>query len=264
MPYLVDTHCHIDFNQYETDRDIVLERAWKAGLRRILVPGIDIKTSQAAVNLSEKYDQIYAAVGLHPNSSNLWDSWTEEALANLSNHKKVKAIGEIGLDYYRHRAPRDHQIQVLKKQLKLAQEKLLPVVIHTRNATIEDHSCIEDLIRILSGWDLKLDFPGVVHSYSGSVEEAAELIGMGFYIGITGPITYKNAAELREVVAAVPLERLLIETDGPFLAPQQKRGKRNEPAFVRFIAEKIAEVRCQPIEEVTAQVQRNAEVLFGW
>ena len=264
MPNLVDTHCHIDFHQYDQDREIVLERAWRAGLTRILVPGIDIKTSQDAVDFSESYDQIYAAVGLHPNSSDLWDSWIMNSLEIMSQREKVVAIGEIGLDYYRHKAPRKHQIHVFKQQLKLAQEKLLPVVIHTRNASFDDHSCIIDLIKILSGRNCKMKYPGVVHSYSGNLTEADELINMGFFIGITGPITYKNAIELREVVEAVPLENLLIETDGPFLAPQQKRGKRNEPAYVRFVAEKISEVRNQPFEEVVAQVQRNAELLFGW
>ena len=241
-----------------------MDRAWNAGLSRILVPGVDIPTSQNAIHLAEKYSGIFAAVGVHPNSSKLWDSWTEDALESLSCHEKVMAIGEIGLDYYRDRATKNNQITVFKEQLGLAAERDLPVVIHTRNKSLEERSCIADLIDILSGWDSELEFPGVVHSYSGNIDEAQELIRMGYFLGITGPITYKNASELREVVAKIPLERLLIETDGPFLSPQQKRGKRNEPAYVRFIAEKIATVRGQPLEEVINQVQQNAAKLFGW
>ncbi len=261
---LVDTHCHLDFHQYDLDRDLVLKQAWDTGLSRILIPGIDIPSSQAAVQLADKHPGVYAAVGVHPNSSNNWDQWTKESLEILSSQENVVAIGEIGLDYYRQQVAKEQQKSVFEVQLKLAKCKMLPVVIHTRNANLDDRSCISDIIRILSGWDHILEFPGVIHSYSGNIAEAHQLISMGYFLGITGPVTYKNASELREVVAAVPLKRLLIETDSPFLAPQQRRGKRNEPAFVRFIAEKIAEVRSQPVDEVINQVQKNAARLFRW
>lgn len=261
---LVDTHCHLDFHQYDADRERVLKRAWESGLSRILVPGIDIPTSQNAIQLSGKDPRIYAAVGVHPNSSSAWDQWTEESLALLSNQKKVVAIGEIGLDYYRDLSPKELQKEVLKVQLKIASQKKLPVIIHTRNASSNDRCCITDVIDLLNQWKHNMEYPGVIHSYSGNVEEARQFISMGYFLGITGPVTYKNAGDLRKVVAAVPLERLLIETDSPFLSPQQKRGKRNEPANVRFIAQKIAEVRDQSETEVITQIQKNAAKLFRW
>jgi TatD DNase family protein len=203
-------------------------------------------------------------VGIHPNSSNSWDAWTEESLEMLSSHGKAVAIGEIGLDYYRDRAPKEHQKLIFRKQLALADQKKLPVVIHVRNANENDRSCIDDVLEILAGWGPGRQLPGVIHSYSGNIEEANRFIEMGFFLGITGPVTYPKAETLREVVAAVPLDRLLIETDSPFLSPQPRRGRRNEPAFVRYVAEKIAAIRAQPLEVVASQVCLNATRLFGW
>jgi len=260
----VDTHCHLDFHQYDLDRDLVIKEAWEVGLIRILVPGIDIPTSQAAVKLAEQHSGIYAAIGIHPNSSYSWDQRAEEALELLSSLNKVVAIGEIGLDYYRDRAPKEIQKIVFQHQLRLANRRELPVVIHTRNKHPGDRSCIADIIDILSMWEPCRQSPGVVHSYSGNIEEAQQLISMGYFLGITGPVTYKNAETLRMVVAAVPLENILIETDGPFLSPQQKRGQRNVPSYVRFVADKIAEIRDLPLEVVISQVRRNAAQLFQW
>jgi TatD DNase family protein len=261
---LTDTHCHLDFEQYDQDRDAVLARAREAGLERILVPGIDLSTSLAAIRLATTQIPVYAGVGIHPNSSLIWEGGTYAALAKLADHPKVVALGEIGLDYYRDRAPKKHQKRVFQQQLDLASELKLPVVVHTRNASHGDRSCISDVIQILSEWGSNLAHPGVVHSYSGNGDEARQLLDLGFFIGVTGPVTFKNAVSLQEVVASIPLNRLLIETDGPFLTPHPHRGKRNEPAFVRFIAEKMSEINNHNLEYVISQTAENAQKLFNW
>jgi len=261
---LTDTHCHLDFKNFDKDRKAVISRAWETGLIRILVPGVDINTSRSAVQLAETFPKIYAAIGIHPNSSRSWDSQSVNKLKVLANKPKVVAIGEIGLDYYRDRAPRNHQKRILRNQLTLADKLMLPVIIHTRNESIEDRACINDTIDILTDWNPKRPNPGVVHSFSGFEKEAKRLISFGFMIGITGPITYKNGILLRRVVASIPIESLLLETDGPFLTPHPHRGKRNEPSYVRYIAEKISEVKQQSVEEVALQTSKNAQNLFRW
>jgi len=261
---LTDTHCHLDFTHYDPDREPVLERAWAAGLSTILVPGIDLSSSQDAVSLTRSQPRVFAAVGVHPNSALGWDEHNLQSLETLATQPKVVAIGEIGLDYYRDRAPKDHQIQVFQQQLELATWLKLPVVIHTRNTSSDDHTCMQDVIRIVSTFAPHFEFPGVFHSYSGNEAEAEQLIALGFYFGVTGPVTYKSAEVLRRVVAAIPLDRLLIETDGPFLTPHPFRGKRNEPAYVRYIAEKISEVHDCTLEAVAEQTSANARQLFRW
>lgn len=273
MP-LTDTHCHLDFKAFDKDRNGVLARAWEAGLERILVPGVDLASSRAAVKLAQAHPRVYAAVGVHPNSSLTWDEQTLSELERLAAHHKVVAIGEIGLDYYRDRAPHHLQKRVFREQLNLAGRLALPVVVHTRNSSPQDRLCISDVISILAEWCAELradprsksfaERPGVVHSYSGNEAEAQHLLESDFYIGITGPVTFKNAVELRRVVASIPLERLLIETDGPYLTPHPFRGKRNEPAYVRFVAEKIGEVRNQPPNVVAEKTTANAGYLFRW
>ncbi len=257
---LTDTHCHMDFRDYDKDRSAVLARAWDAGLERILIPGIDLQTSQAAIRLAERSAEIYAAVGMHPNSAQKWDVHNLRLLDEMAAHPKVVAIGEIGLDYYRDRTPHPLQKRVFREQLEMAEYLNLPVVVHTRNASSEDHACITETLDILA----ESQVSGVLHSFSGNLKEAKRTLDIGFYIGITGPVTFKKAVELREVVAAVPLDRLLIETDSPFLTPVPNRGKRNEPAFVRIIAEKISEIHNQPPEAVAEITAANARRLFQW
>jgi TatD DNase family protein len=261
---LTDTHCHLDFRNYDKDRPAVLNRAWKAGLEKILIPGIDLGTSLAATNIAEDHSQIFVAVGVHPNSSITWDAGTLETLAPMAAHPKVAAIGEIGMDYYRDRAPRRLQKGIFKSQLDLAKRLSLPVVIHIRNASPDDRSCIADVLSILKEWDSPLENPGVIHSYSGNLIEAQEFLAMGYFLGITGPVTFKKAIELQQVVSEVPLERLLIETDGPFLTPHPYRGRRNEPAYVGYIAEKIAVLRGVSPKTVANQTSENAKKLFSW
>lgn len=262
---LADTHCHLDFDLFTPDREAVIARARQAGVDRILNPGIDLESSRAALELAEKYDIVYAAVGVHPNESTTWDGDTLRTLRELASHPKVVAIGEIGLDYYRDRAPRDLQQKVFQEQLMLAAELSLPVVIHNRQAS-------DDVMEILKEWQVELmganvllaEHPGVLHSFSASEQAAHEAIGLNFYIGITGPVTFKNAPDLQQLVAHIPLDRLLIETDAPFLTPHPHRGERNEPAYVRFVAEKIAELHNLPVEMVSNSTSINAGRLFHW
>jgi len=257
---LTDTHCHLYFRDYKTDLDAVLERAKNACISQILIPGIDLASSQSAINLAEDDLRLFASVGIHPNSSLTWTADTLEFLELMAENSNVVAVGEIGLDYYRERAPHGHQKHVFQEQLKLAERLNLPVVIHTRNASPSDRSCIDDTLKILEEFELN----GVLHSFSGNSGEAQRIIEIGFNIGITGPVTFKKADELRDVVASVDIDRLLIETDGPFLTPHPHRGRRNEPAYVRFVAEKISEVRKQPLKNVVDKTTANAKRLFGW
>ena len=262
---LVDTHCHLDFNRFDEDRETVIKRAADAGVGRILNPGINLESSQAAIQLSENYSQVYAAIGVHPNDALSWNSETLTHLKKLSHHPKVKAIGEIGLDYYRDRAPRDLQKHIFLEQLDLASALELPVIIHSRQS-------MADVIDVLKDWQLGLSDtkpglasrPGVLHSFSGEDHDANEAISMNFLIGITGPITFLNADDLRELVIRLPLGKVLIETDSPFLSPHPNRGKRNEPANVRLVAEKIAELHQEPYSTITEITSTNASRLFKW
>ena len=262
---LTDTHCHLDFNVFDPDREAVLTRAWEAGLVRLLVPGIDLASSVRAVHLADEYPQVYAGVGVHPNSALSWGPDTAHQLRNLAASPRVVAIGEIGLDYYRQGAPRAVQQDVLRAQLDLAAECSRPVIIHNRQAT-------EDLLAILSEWQARMlaegsplaECPGVLHSFGGPDEVAEQAIRLGFFLGISGPVTFRNARDLQGMVARLPLERLLLETDAPFLTPHPRRGRRNEPAYVRFVAEKLSDLREEPLAQVASQTTANAARLFGW
>ena len=256
---LTDTHCHLDFYDFNDDRKFVIERAWNVGISRILIPGTDLPGSKAAIDLAESYQSIFAAVGVHPNSANQWDMRSIGYLDEMTSHHKVVAIGEIGLDYYREWTPPALQKRIFIEQLDLACHSNLPVVIHTRNASLDDRTCITDTLEYLTDRGVT----GVLHSFSGNITEAEYAIRMGFYIGISGPVTYKNAVDLQKVVANVPLDRLLIETDSPFLSPVPYRGKRNEPANVNLIAEKIGEIHNKSTDFVAEITAENARRLFS-
>jgi TatD DNase family protein len=288
---ITDTHCHLDFNKFDEDRELVLQRASEAGITRMLVPGLDWDSSLAAVQLAGSHAGIFAAVGYHPTDVEKWDETSFEKLKALFmasdsllavNHEqasglreKIVAIGEIGLDYYWVKEPEKQAFQrdILKQQLQLAAEVSKPVVIHMReeNDTWFGQASV-DLLEILSDWHSYLrsqnhplvERPGVLHSFNGSLETAQKAINMNFYIGVTGPVTYKNAEEKRRIIGQLPLERLLIETDSPFLTPVPMRGKRNEPAFVIYIADKIAEIHMTTLEQVGEITTGNAARLFGW
>jgi len=262
---LTDTHCHLDFHAFDQDSDEVIQRARQAGIVQLLNPGADLESSRSAVALAERYSEIYAAVGVHPNDALSFNNNTLAELQKLTRHTKVFAIGEIGLDYYRDRAPRELQIDILQTQLNLAEVCQIPVVIHNRNANA-------DIMRILEAWCARLvekdmslaEHPGVLHSFSGDAQLAAQAMELKFYIGISGPVTFLNAKNMPAVVADVPLDRLLIETDAPFLTPHPHRGKRNEPAYVRLVAEKIASLKGVSLPELAEQTRENAARLFGW
>ena len=257
MSVLVDTHCHLDFERFNEDRELVVERAVTAGVRRIIVPAIDLDNCQKVLSLANKFDPIYAAIGIHPNSSADWrDEWVDR-LRLMVDHPKVVAIGEIGLDYYRDWSPQSTQKMAFSAQVSLAGELGLPIIVHNRLA---DADILQILERAKKEWS---ELKGVLHSFSSPWKTAVSAVEMGFFIGFTGPLTYKNAGELREVAAKIRLDRVLIETDSPFLAPQQFRGKRNEPAFVIRVAEKLAEIRSMTVDEIARQTTANAERLFG-
>ncbi|MDD5468279.1 MAG: TatD family hydrolase [Anaerolineales bacterium] len=265
MISLIDTHCHLNFEAFHSDLGQVLERARLSGVEKIVVPATDLASCQEVIELAEAHEGVYAAVGVHPNECAEWEMNSLPRLREYARHEKVVAIGEIGLDYYRDRAPRQVQRTALAQQLELAEEMGLPVIIHNRNAS-------RDVLSILSEWRRGLDFsqkplanaPGVLHSYSDELKYACEAIDNGFKIGITGPITFNNANELRTAVAQIPLKNLLVETDAPFLTPVPHRGKRNEPAYVRHVAEELARLHASSLLEVAKITSQNARVLFQW
>ena len=273
---LTDTHCHLDFNKFNEDRDAVIQRALAAGVERILIPSLELESSKAVIELAKSHPNIFAAVGFHPTDLDKWEDTSIKDLYHLiTEADKIVAIGEIGLDYYWVKDPEKQaqQREVLQQQLKLAQEANLPVIIHMREENDIWHGQASiDLLEIIIAWQNELQVknhplsekPGVLHSYNGNLETAQKAIAHNFYIGVTGPVTYKNAEEKRQIIRQLPLERLLIETDSPFLAPVPHRGKRNEPAFVAHIADKIAEIHMTTLEQVAEITNYNAKNLFGW
>ena len=272
---LTDTHCHLDFNKFDEDRNLVLQRAVEAGVNRILIPALDMESSHAAVRLAEAQSNVYAAVGFHPTDLDKFSENAFNEVKQLATHPRVVAIGEIGIDYYwvKEREERAFQIEALRRQLTFAASINKPVVIHMREE--EDRwfgQASIDLLNILHEWhrDLRTanhplsEKPGVLHSFNGNLDTAQKALELNFYIGVTGPVTYKNAEEKRTIIKQLPITRLLIETDSPFLTPVPHRGKRNEPAFVIYIADKIAEIHRTTREQVAEITARNAAHLFGW
>jgi TatD DNase family protein len=231
----------------------VLARAREAGVRAILNPGVDFASSRRAVALAAAHPQVYAAVGLHPNSCGALSAAQIAELRALAGEARVVALGEVGIDYYWNKFPPEAQRQGFAAQLRLAAELGLPVIVHNREAHDDTLAAIEEHGRTTI----------VLHSFSGNQGHARRALAAGAYLGVTGAVTYPKAHELRRVVAQAPLERLLIETDAPFLPPQPRRGQRNEPAWVRWVAEKIAEVKELPLETVAAATTENAERVFG-
>jgi TatD DNase family protein len=257
---LIDTHCHIDFDSYADDREALLSRAAEAGVTRIINPAIDLETSTGIIKQAARYPSVYATVGIHPNSTADFDASMIERLAELAAQGRIVSVGEIGLDYYWDKSPKHKQFEAFEAQLALAARLELPVIIHNRNAS-------EDTIPILENWAKTLppalrERPGVLHSVSAPQELAERALACGFYLGFTGPITYKNAEDTRRLAAATPLDRILVETDGPFLTPVPHRGKRNEPAYIPLIIERLAAVKQISVEAMGQATTDNAVRLF--
>ncbi|MBK9778734.1 MAG: TatD family hydrolase [Anaerolineales bacterium] len=272
---LTDTHCHLYWHKFDEDREAVIQRAIKAGVTKMLVPGTTIETSKQAIELAEKYPQVYAAVGVHPTDAETLSQDNFDELYKLAEHEKVIAIGEIGLDYYwvKESEKQKHQKTVFNSQVQIADALNKPLVIHLRELNdATEGPVFDDLFEMMEYWFNKWLYlnhplglaPGVLHSFNGNIDLAAKAIKLGFCLGVTGPVTYTKNESHREMIKNLPLHRLLIETDSPFLAPVPVRGKRNEPAFVRHIADKIAEIHSKSPVEIAEITSANAARLFTW
>lgn len=252
---LIDTHVHLNADQYDEDLEEVMDRAREAGIKKMVVVGFDRKTIERTVDLIEKYENVYGVIGWHPVDA---VDCTEEDLdwiESLSTHEKIVGIGETGLDYHWDKSPHDVQKEIFKKQIALAKRVKLPIIIHNRKAT-------EDCIEILKSENAH-EIGGIMHAFSGDESDADTIVDMNFYLSLGGPVTFKNAQEPKDIAVHVPIEKLLVETDAPYLAPHPYRGKRNEPAYVKLVAEKIAELRGMTYEDLAVQTTKNAEAFFG-
>jgi TatD DNase family protein len=262
MATFYDTHCHLYMNHFSDDLDQVLQDARNQDVGYILVPGIDIQTSKAAIALADKYDNVFAAVGVHPHDAKSVEPNWEDQIINLSAHPKVVAIGEIGLDFYRNYSPADIQYEIFQAQLELALRVNKPVIIHERDSA-------EKIWKILSQYVERFihaftDEWGVFHSFGSTMEYANKAIENKLLLGVSGPITYKTAQDKCTIFSEVPLANILLETDAPYLTPHPYRGNRNSPEYIPIIAEKIAELKKCEITEVRDITSTNADRLFTW
>jgi TatD DNase family protein len=251
----IDTHAHLFYPNFDGELDEIISRAKQNGIDYILVPATDIKTAEQVIELTEKYDMVYGAVGVHPHDTKDWTSTLISKIENLAKNKKIVAIGEIGLDYYYDFSPKEKQIDAFKTQIELALKLDMPVIIHNRDSD-ED---VMEIVRSYCGAGLKAQF----HCFNGSLENAMELVGMNYMISFTGNITFKKSDELRRIVQHIPPENILLETDSPFMTPVPHRGKRNEPSYVKYIAEQIAELHKLRLQDVAKITSFNAFKIFG-
>lgn len=247
-----DTHAHYDDKAFDGDRGELMSSLPSRGVVLVMNPGVDEKTSLTAVSFAQKYDHFYAAVGWHPHEAKYFDARSESLIRDWAKEKKVKAIGEIGLDFHYDFSPREVQRTVFIRQMELAAELELPVIVHDREAH-------EECMRVVRAFS---SVRGVFHSYSGSPEMARELLSMGWYLSFTGALTFKNAKKAPEVVRDMPLERLMLETDSPYMTPVPHRGTRNDSAYLPYIAEKVAEIRDITTEDVAGQTLENGKTFF--
>lgn len=251
---MIDTHAHIDADAFDDDRGEMIRRAFDQGVEAIIIPAIEPKRFEGVLSLCEQYDQVYCGIGVHPHNANDFNQQAETRIINAMQFPKVKAVGEIGLDYYYDFAPRDVQKDVFRRQLRIAKECRKPVIIHNRESD-------DDVMEILKE-EQHGELTGVLHCFSSNIHVLRTALDLNFHISFTGNITYKKSI-LDDIVKATPLSRIMIETDSPYMTPVPHRGKRNEPAFVQFIAQKIAEIHQVTIEEIIAMTTRNARALFG-
>ncbi len=258
---IVDTHAHLDSNQFDNDRDKVIARALNAGVSTIISVGVNLESSKKAIELAEKRPEVLAAVGFHPHEASTVKQEDIAELAKIANHPRVVAIGELGLDFYRNYSPRGVQLQALKWQLELAGELEMPVVIHCREAE-------KDLLNLLRQWTSRYkerqgQGRGVIHCFMGDSDAAQQYLEMGFYLSLGGYIGYPASSYAHDVVRAIPQDRLMVETDCPFLSPQKYRGKRNEPSYLPLTVEVLAKIRGVALEAVARETTENAHRLFG-
>lgn len=256
LPLLVDSHAHLDGSQYTDDRDATIQRAHDSGISHILTIGCDLESSAASVALATKHEKIYAAVGVHPHDASEISAESLQQLEKLLARPKVVALGEIGLDFYRDRSPRDVQRNAFRQQIRLARKVGKPIIVHDRDAHDEVLQILEE--------ENAAEVGGVLHCFSGDTAMAKKCLEIGFYLSFPGTITYPKNDAAREVVKAISIDRMLIETDCPYLSPQKFRGKRNEPAYVRYTAEKVAEIKGLSIADVARITSRNCFDLFGF
>ena len=251
---IFDTHTHLNDGELFERAEELVKRAVDAGVNRMVVPGYDQDSSRRAMELAAKYAQVYAAVGIHPHDAKTATDKDFADLAAWTDDPKVVAVGEIGLDYHYDHSPRDVQARVFQTQLAIANQKGLPVIIHDRDA----HADV--LAQLQAGKPLAAG--GIMHSFSGSLEMAEACMKLGFFLSFSGPLTFKNAKRPREVAAALPLDRLLVETDAPYLTPEPYRGRQNEPAHVRLVLEKLIEIREETADAIAVAVYQNALRIF--
>jgi TatD DNase family protein len=252
---LIDSHAHLDMEQFDSDRDEVIQRALSADVGQVVTVGIDVSSSLKAISMADSYPAVFAAVGIHPHNADVVDRQDLKRIESISAERKVVAIGEIGLDFYRNISSRNNQRKRFKQQLDIAMRCNLPVVVHAREAHLE-------VLEILSSFD-KEGSRGVIHCFSGDIDLAEAFIEMGYFISIPGTVTFTNASIMHEVVAGIPLETMLLETDSPFLSPIPYRGRRNEPSRVVHTAQKVADIRGITLEEVATRTSENSRQLFG-
>jgi len=252
---LVDTHAHLDFPRFDKDRKEVIKRAIDGGVKIIVNIGSSMTSSRNSVELSRRYNEIYSVVGIHPHNADSFNLNVSKKLKSLSENKKVVAIGEIGLDFHYDNSPREKQKQAFRAQLRLAKSLDLPVVIHTRDAD-------EETLEILKEENAD-KIGGIMHCFASDKKMAREILDLGFYIAFGGLITFKNLNNLREVVKEVPINKILVETDAPYLTPDPYRGKRNEPLYVKYVAEKIAEIKGLSKEEIAKKTTQNAKKVYN-
>ena len=252
---LIDTHCHLDMAAYKADLDDVIIRAQGAGVAKIVTIGIDLKSSQEAIKLASQYSGVYATIGVHPHDAKDFTPETESALQTLAHKEKVVAYGEIGLDFVKKYSPSEIQLEVFRRQVVIGKELQLPLIIHDREAHNEIYQILKDHGPYPKG--------GIIHCFSGDATDANRFMELGFLISIPGVVTFNKAEILQKAVHEIPAESLLIETDGPFLAPIPKRGKRNEPAYSLYTAAKVADIKDMSLDDLAIQTTLNANRLFS-
>jgi len=250
---MIDSHCHLDFKDYNNRRDDVIQTALDSGVHTLVNIGADKESTERSVQLADRFDAVYATVGIHPHDADTFDDAFADRLVQLTEHKKVKAIGEIGLDYYRDLSPRDIQRDVFHRQLEIAVQTEMPVVIHTRES-------FRDTLEIIRKYADKLP-GGIFHCFPGTVDDAYEVIDLGFHISVGGVITFPKAG-MAEVAEKVPLDWILLETDSPYLTPVPYRGKTNQPAYVKYVCERVAELRNMSFAEVEKITDRNSQKVY--